>query len=483
MKNFRLIGRITLASLMALGAATPAVFCQNVAPTTLHLEAENAKLHGPTVMTERAGFLGKGYVSDFSRDDDKITWILDGAKAGFYEVRIRYCSPFGEKGYDLSVNGAKLSAMFAPTGEKFVSTNAGKVELRAGRNTIVLEKGWGYYDIDALDFVPVTADAPLKPVPNVLADSQASAEAQDLMDSLLSTYGKKTLSGQYDTKENAYIRKVTGKLPAIKGGDLLEYSPSRLENGSEPGNLSEDLIADARKGQIITLSWHWNAPSGLYNGTYTNAEGKSIDAPWWRGFDADASTFDFQKALANTQSPEYKALLRDIDAIAVQLKKFEAAKVPVLWRPLHEAEGQWFWWGAKGPDAFKKLWQLTFKRLTQTHKLHNLIWVYTAGTKMDWYPGDKYVDIVGVDAYPSDASDPLSQTWDGLKKQFDGRKMMAISEFGKVPDVAKMHRLGEPWAYFVSWTGDLGPAAMPKEALSQIYKNSFVLNRDDLETK
>jgi hypothetical protein len=155
-------------------------------------------------------------------------------------------------------------------------------------------------------------------------------------------------------------------------------------------------------------------------------------------------------------------MLRDIDAIAVQLKKFSAAGVPVLWRPLHEAEGQWFWWGAKGPEAFKKLWRLTFQRLTGVHKLHNLIWVYTAGTKMEWYPGDRYVDIVGVDSYPADSSDPLSQIWDDLKKQFDGRKMMALSEFGKVPDIPKMYRLGGRWAYFVSWTGDLGPVGMPK---------------------
>jgi mannan endo-1,4-beta-mannosidase len=167
----------------------------------------------------------------------------------------------------------------------------------------------------------------------------------------------------------------------------------------------------------------------------------------------------------------------------VQLKKFDAAGVPVLWRPLHEGEVQWFWWGSKGPDSFRALWQLMFNRLTQVHNLHNLIWVYTAGTKMEWYPGDQYVDIVGVDAYPSDPSDPHGQTWDIFKKQFDGRKMMAISEFGKVPDMQRMHRLGETWAYFVSWTGDLGPAAMPKESLLRLYNNPLVLNRNNIKTE
>ena len=97
-----------------------------------------------------------------------------------------------------------------------------------------------------------------------------------------------------------------------------------------------------------------------------------------------------QKALADPNSADYKLLLRDMDAIAVQLQKFSDAGVPVLWRPLHEAEGGWFWWGAKGPEPFKKLWRLMYDRFTNVHHLHNLIWVDCSGTNPDWYPGDAY---------------------------------------------------------------------------------------------
>jgi hypothetical protein len=241
MKNFSLACGVVLNGLLALGNATSPALCQEApaAPATLHLEAENAQLKGPSVVTVRKGFSGSGYVSDFSRDSDTITWTLTGARAGLYDVRIRYCSPFGEKGYELIVNGAKISAMFAGTGAEFETATAGKVELRAGANTVVLAKGWGYYDIDAIDFVPVATNSTLKPVPAILADPNATAEVKALMSFLRSTYGKKTLSGQYDDKENEYIRTHTGKLPAIKGGDLIEYSPSRLAHGADPKNLSK----------------------------------------------------------------------------------------------------------------------------------------------------------------------------------------------------------------------------------------------------
>jgi len=94
------------------------------------------------------------------------------------------------------------------------------------------------------------------------------------------------------------------------------------------------------------------------------------------GFMAKDTTFDLAATLASTYSPEYACLLRDLDAIAWQLKKFSEAALPVLWRPLHEADGKWFWWGAKGPEPLKALWRLMFTRFTGRHGLHNLIWVY-----------------------------------------------------------------------------------------------------------
>ncbi len=182
----------------------------------------------------------------------------------------------------------------------------------------------------------------------------------------------------------------------------------------------------------------------------------------------------------NISTIQRDKVLSDIDVIAAELKKFQAAGVPVLWRPLHEAEGGWFWWGAKGPEPLKKLWRLLHARLTVKHGLHNLIWVYSSGTDPKWYPGDDVVDIVGIDQYPSDISDPLTMVWETLRSQYDGRKMIALTEFGGVPDIARMRRFGVRWGYFASWTGDLGPRRHAREELARLYRDPLVVNREAL---
>ena len=96
--------------------------------------------------------------------------------------------------------------------------------------------------------------------------------------------------------------------------------------------------------------------------------------------------------------------MRDIRAIATQLKRLKDAGVPVLWRPLHEAPGKWFWWGAHGSEVAKQLWYLIRWVCINEYNLDNLIWVWAADNGStdfpNWYPGNDFVDIVGFDNYP-----------------------------------------------------------------------------------
>lgn len=151
----------------------------------------------------------------------------------------------------------------------------------------------------------------------------------------------------------------------------------------------EDAIAYHEKGGIISVLWHWNAPTGLYD---------TEEQRWWSGFYTSATDFDVETALSDTTNANYTLIIRDIDAIAVELKRLEEEGVPVLFRPLHEAEGGWFWWGAKGPEACLKLWSLLHERLTGHHGINNLIWVWNS-VSPDWYPGDDLVDVVSADVY------------------------------------------------------------------------------------
>lgn len=463
---------------LAVVATVAGLFAGCAQHKPLRVEAEGAQLKGVTAATTQptdAGPSGGAYVTNFRNEGDQIVFEAD-VPAGFYEVRIGYRSPSGPKGFMLKAGDMELGGMFDKTGEGFVVHRAGFVELPAGRNEITLKKGWGYYDVDYLELQKTNPPKPPVTPPVKLADPNATAPARALMAYLTDIYGRFTLSGVYSYEDAKYVQELTGKYPAIMGGDLMDYSPSRVERGTRPAGTVEKLIDEARAGSIITISWHWNAPAGLIDKELTDDRGNKFDARWYKGFNTNATTFDVAAALANPQSEEYRLLIRDIDVISAEMKKLADAGVPVLWRPLHEAEGKWFWWGAKGPEACNQLWRLMYERMTQHHQLHNLIWVWNS-IDPAWYPGDDVVDIIGVDAYTA-ISDPLAGPWRNLQERLTGKKLLAITEFGKVPDVPRMHRYGAWWSYFVSWSGELGPKGMAKEEVQRIYRHPRVLNRE-----
>ena len=253
----------------------------------------------------------------------------------------------------------------------------------------------------------------------------------------------------------------------------MEYSPSRIARGANPRNESEQSIQWAQQtGGIVTMAWHWNAPANLINTT---------DHEWWRGFYTHATTFNLPGALANPAGNDYQLMLRDIDAIAVELQKFETAGVPVIWRPLHEAQGGWFWWGAHGPETFKQLWNLTYDRLTNVHGLHNLIWEFTAavdGNHLAWYPGDDVVDMVGIDIY-TDPSSSMSGQWYDILQHYNGRKLIALSETGTLPNPEVMEQWGIDWSYFAPWNGTFVDAFTPAQ-LQATLGHEDVITLDEL---
>ena len=431
------------------------------------LEAENGILVGNVyITTSTPGYSGSGYVSGFQTSTDVVQWNFTGTN-GLYDLTIRFHSPSGPKGFDGLVNGFGFSGTFPQT-NVFADFDAGLVELVAGANTLQIGGGWDYYDIDRVVLTPTNAPPPPLPVPATLSDPLATFAARCLMASLVADYGKHTWAGQHDASEIAFIQSTTGRRPVIVEGDFMDYSPSRVYYQGMPANYTESMIPlEGSAGHVLSFCWHWNAPTNLIN---------TVGSEWWRGFYTFATTFDVAAALADTNSVEYSLILRDIDAIAVQLQKVASNNIPVLWRPLHEAEGGWFWWGAKGPDAFKALWRLLYSRLTTVHGLHNLIWVL-ASSDPNWYPGDDVVDVVGLDGYPDNLSDALYPQWQDLKTRLDGRKLITLSEFGGVPDIERMQRLGVWWSWFSPWGSS--PSSTPTNTVIRIYQSPTVITLDE----
>jgi mannan endo-1,4-beta-mannosidase len=301
-------------------------------------------------------------------------------------------------------------------------------------------------------------------------DPNANSQARALLKFIQNQFGWHYLSGQQDITSFKWVQSQIGKTPAILGNDFINYSPAAVQNGAS-GTDVDTAISNDKAGVINTFCWHWIAPANL---------GKD-GQPWYSGFYTKATSFNLKNALAEgSNGANYKLLVRDIDAIAVQIKKLQDNGVPILFRPLHEPDGGWFWWGASDSASFKQLWNLIYTRLTSYHGLHNMVWVCNTD-KSDWYPGNDKCDIVTVDIY-ANAGDhnPQASAWQTLYGLSGGSRVLALAEVGVIPDPQQQLSQEIPWAYWVTWAGDFisGGSSNSKQFLYNVYSDSNVATVD-----
>lgn len=460
-------------------------------------EAESGTLSGEAAAISKAflgEYSGEGFVAMFGAEDE-ITFDANFETDGSYDITI-VCAADREGIENLvTIDGAPLVS-FTINSTEFAENVAEKVLIPAGKHSIGIKSGGeiaGTY-IDSIKITPADpVDLTQYEVSNELSNPNASEETQRLYNFLTDIYGKYTLSGQYSStnlgkecREFIEIERNTGELPAILGLDLIESSPSRVANGAGGGQMVPLQAIDwwQNEGGIVTICWHWNAPE-----PYLNANGKA----WWEGFYSDGTTFDLAAALDGSDPEGYDYLIRDIDAIAEILAQLDDNHVPVLWRPLHEGGGDpqwnnpWFWWGSSGAEAYKELWKLMYDRLTNYHKINNLIWVWN-GQQLSYYPGDEYVDILGYDIY-ADAQDSSSQsdTFKYTQSATGTRKIVALTENGVLFDPDAAFNDGSRWAWFATWNGDfvlkdmqLSGEYTTIDMWKKVYSSERVLTLDEL---
>ena len=290
--------------------------------------------------------------------------------------------------------------------------------------------------------------------------------------------GKKIVTGQHTQtmamEEIETIKRVTGKEPALLGIELLSYSPNInytdtddecmkevLENN---GTLKNAWLWAEKKG-LITMTIHWFSPLG----------GRS------KAFYTENTEFDASLAV-QSGTKENKALLQDIDHFAALLRPFKEKGVPILWRPFHECDGEWFWWGAKGADVLKKLWRIMFERFTATHGLDNLIWVWNAA-KAEFYPGDDCVDIISRDLYPDKHHHTANdKEYRELISFTDAPKIALLGETGILPDADEIHDLHTGWTTYMTWSKDfcLTEEFNTFEYMKKLYDNPYAVTLDEL---
>ena len=404
-------------------------------------EAEEAAGTGnvkAAVSLVKEGYSGNGYVEGFENDDDSCTFAVDIPENGFYDLNFVCASLGGEKDNYVKIDGESTGTIHTENGD-FSDCVLERVYLEAGTHKVSVVKYWGWISLDCLK---VTTSQPISSslykVDAALCNKKASEETKRLYSFLLDNYGEKFISGQFcDTGQNGkefqVIKNATGKTPAVLGLDFMEYTPSRVEKGSV-GTSTELAKSFWENGGIVTFCWHWNAPT------------KYITGQWYSAFYTDSTNINLKKIMDGEDKEGYDLLMADIDAIAEQLLILKEAKVPVLFRPLHEASGGWFWWGASGPEAYKELYRLLYDRLTNEYGLDNLIWVWN-GQDAEWYPGDEYVDIIGEDIYPGERvyQSQIASYLNAATNYSTENKMVYLTENGCLFDPDLARRDGAMW--------------------------------------
>ncbi|MBR6358084.1 MAG: beta-mannosidase [Lachnospiraceae bacterium] len=445
---------------------TPTPF---VPETVGHYEAEDAAFTGKVhASTGKQDFSNLGYAEGFEGDEDTCTFKVDIEKDGFYDLVFRLSSMGGEKTNFVSLDGERI-------GEIYISdtTPADAVVKRAylsgGQHEITVTKSWGWIRLDYLELVtskPI--DQEIYMIDKVLCNKNASENTKRLFSYLVDIYGKNILSGQVcdDGGLGAEIRVVhdtTGKYPAVLSMDLMSYTSSRPDGGKD-GKTIEYAKAWDERGGILEFHWHW-----------TTAE-KYTTKAWYSTFYTESTNFNLEKALNGSDPAGYEMLVTDMRNMAETLKPLAEADIPILFRPLHEASGGWFWWGASGAEAYKKLYIMMYEMFTDEYKLNNLIWLWN-GQDKDWYPGDEYCDILGIDIYPGERvyTSQASKYFE-VAGWSEKQKPVYLSECGCIFDPELAVRDGAMWGEFCVWQGEFVKRASFIK-LSEQYTEGYMMKK------
>ncbi|MDR2599973.1 MAG: beta-mannosidase [Oscillospiraceae bacterium] len=439
--------------------------------------AQDAGIYGSLVIQSDKA------VGRFEQKDpeDKLEFTINIAHEGFYNLEFVVQTHGGFKSNYLTINNEPAGEFTADSDSGFSQSIVRRIHFDAGTHTVAITSHWGWISIYSLTVVEEAGlDFSFFEVPIELVNPNADDNALGLMSFLAMQYGQFFISGQQsqgDWRRNhglfggeaQHIYEITGKRPALIGLDFIDYTPSRQAFGASSFETEAALEA-WENNAIVTFCWHWGAPTPYITGT------------WYRAFYTDHSQRGFFKKIMDGNDPEgYQMLLDDIDVIAEQLAILRDAGVPILWRPLHEASGGWFWWGTDR-EGYLELWKIMFERLTYHHNMTNLIWVWN-GQHKDWYPGDEYVDIIGEDIYttPYDYSSKSSRFFEAAEYT-DAKKIIVLSENGELFDPDLAMRDGARWGYWCVWNGEFTTTEQhtTNEMLIHVYNHRFVLTLEDL---
>lgn len=473
-------------------------------------EEEYSEVYQPEFTTEAqaytdglTGFNGSGFICLGNKDYTTINVRVPSSQ--HYRIGVRICSagtavaligggtqeidsPDGEY---KTIDGTTYGAVYASESTEFEYVYLNGIYLGKGDNKITLQSlsGTAYIDEISVESVPTVTDLAYE-ISNSCVNENANDTTKTVKKYLADIYGNRVLTGQYcssgtNTEINA-IYMDTGRYSALRCADIgiftEYYTPSDRNNEDE----IETAINWWKNGGLVSYSWYWYAPQA----------GESHYSSAITDFNLSEAVCDSSFAVLSPTSLEaYEQtgrvsaqalkLIADMDEVASKLKLLEAQDVPVIFRPLPEAGNGWYWWG-QDSESYLWLYKFMFERFTEYHNLTNIIWVWD-GEAYDYYPGDDYVDIVGMDLYTDSDISGSSRMLDAISYTIKS-KAVALTECGRIPNPDYIVRDNAYWLWFALWKGDyiinsdgsISYSHVTGEELDYAYNNELYITLDEL---
>jgi len=256
---------------------------------------------------------------------------------------------------------------------------------------------------------------------SILIDVNSTKETKALHQNLKKLSEKYILFGHQHATEYGHgwqgdenrsdVRSVTGSHPAVIGVDFSGLSGRPDAEIQKTKTELQETIADTyNRGGVITVAWHFNNPVSATNF-------------YWN--DSTASPAVKYIIPGGSHHEKYKSILKTIADVANTTKGNDGKLIPMIFRPYHEFDGDWFWWGRAHCtiDEFKTLWQFTVSYLRDSLHVHNFIYAFSPDNRfltqeqyLERYPGDEWVDMVGIDNYGDWGRDGKYDLDAGIKK-------------------------------------------------------------------
>ncbi|MGW8316743.1 MAG: glycoside hydrolase family 26 protein [Bacteroidales bacterium] len=307
-------------------------------------------------------------------------------------------------------------------------------------------------------------------------------EAEALLDLFYRVSGTYTFTGQHNypntrDRNSRFAARYAGQTPAVWSTDMGFAEDGDTDSYLARPDIVKEAIRQHRKGSQVTICWHAVPPTADEPVTFRPVGPVNPD-----------SLASVQGQLPDEQFRElltpgtrlYNRWAAQVDSVAFYLKQLEKAKVPVLWRPYHEMNGDWFWWGGRvGTNGTTDLYRQLYDRLVHHHQLKNLIWVWSVDRPStpirqfrNFYPGDDYLDILSLDVYGSDFNQDY---YDSLMVLSNG-KPLVLGEVGNPPSLEVMDHQPN-WSYWVIWAGMV--RNLTREQHQELVNDPRILSQED----